>query len=191
MGTDGARLDRRRTRAHRALTSSAAFPQDTGGTVHQSEAGRVGPRRRAGRHSSAPHDSDGRRQPGGMPDGSTTGEAVMAYSFDVVQTAGRREFQTFKRPGDGRTRPGVRRFPILNVFHKRSSPGYRHRRRSKGRHELMLQFEDIELRVVPSSTYTWTGAGARTATGRPLRIGRVVPRRPGEASWFSEPASLN
>ena len=56
----------------------------------------------------------------------------------------------------------MRRFPILNVLHKRSSPGYRHRRRAKGRHELILQFEDLELRVVPSSTFTWTGAGANS-----------------------------
>ena len=56
----------------------------------------------------------------------------------------------------------MRRFPILNVLHKRSSPGYRHRRRAKGRHELILQFEDLELRVVPSSTFIWTGAGANS-----------------------------
>ena len=51
---------------------------------------------------------------------------------------------------------------MRNVLQKRSSPKYRHRKRSKGIHELILGFEDLEPRVVPSSTFTWTGVGANS-----------------------------
>jgi autotransporter-associated beta strand protein len=37
---------------------------------------------------------------------------------------------------------------------------WRRRKQSKRIHKLNLQYEALEVRVVPSSTYTWTGAGA-------------------------------
>ena len=51
---------------------------------------------------------------------------------------------------------------MFNVFHKRSSPTHRRRRRSKSMHERTLHYEVLELRVVPSGTYTWTGGGVNS-----------------------------
>ena len=48
------------------------------------------------------------------------------------------------------------------MFQKRSSSRHRHERRSKSAHKPNLQFEALELRVVPSSTYTWIGGGANS-----------------------------
>src|SRR5271157_506539 len=56
----------------------------------------------------------------------------------------------------------LRRHPMFNVFHKRSSPTHRCRRRSKSMHELTPRYEVLEVRVVPSSTYTWTGGGVNS-----------------------------
>ena len=50
---------------------------------------------------------------------------------------------------------------MFNVFHKRSSPTHRRRRRSKSMHELTPRYEVLEVRVVPS-TYTWTGGGVNS-----------------------------
>jgi len=49
---------------------------------------------------------------------------------------------------------------MFNVFQKRSSQGHRRRRRSNRLHERTLHYEVLEVRIVPSSTYTWTGGGA-------------------------------
>ena len=51
---------------------------------------------------------------------------------------------------------------MFNVFHKCSSSSHRRRRRSKSMHELTPRYEVLEVRVVPSSTYTWTGGGVNS-----------------------------
>jgi hypothetical protein len=43
---------------------------------------------------------------------------------------------------------------------KESFSSWRRRKQSKRIHKLNLQYEALEIRVVPSSTFTWTGAGA-------------------------------
>ena len=82
---------------------------------------------------------------------------------------------------------------MFNVFHKSSSSSHRRRRRSKSMHELTPRYEVLEVRVVPSSTYTWTGGGVNSnwSTGANWQIGRVVLPQRAQAPWFSGPASLN
>ena len=84
---------------------------------------------------------------------------------------------------------------MLNVFHKRSSPTHRRRRRSLRTYELTPRYEVLEVRVVPSSTRARGRVGVQIATGRLARqlAGWCCPNdgKHPEYSLFSVWASLS